>query len=246
MNDKNLKNKVALVTGASRGIGKAVALALADECIQVAVNYKSNKEKADEVCKLILEKGVKAVAVQADVSEADSVSKMISTIEKELGNISILINNAGMAFRQKIEEITEKDFDETIKINLKSNFLVTQAVLPNMRKNKWGRIIMISSTAAQIGGTVGLHYAASKAGQIGMMHFYAANLAKEGITVNAIAPALIETDMLNELGNIKPDLIPLGRFGTAKEIADAAIMLAKNGYISNQVININGGLHPSS
>ncbi|MEJ2613643.1 MAG: 3-oxoacyl-ACP reductase FabG [Ignavibacteriaceae bacterium] len=246
MNDNNLRNKVALVTGASRGIGKAVALALADEGIQIAVNYKNNKEKADEVCKLILEKGVKTVAVQADVSEADSVSKMISTIEKELGNISILINNAGIAFRQKIEETAEKDFDETIKINLKSNFLVTQAVLTNMRKNKWGRIIMISSTAAQIGGAVGLHYAASKAGQIGMMHFYAANLAKEGITVNAIAPALIETDMLNELGNIKPDLIPLGRFGSAKEIADAAVMLVKNGYISNQVININGGLHPSS
>jgi 3-oxoacyl-[acyl-carrier protein] reductase len=246
MKNGNLKNRIALVTGASRGIGKAVALALADEGIQVAVNYKSNKEKADEVCKLILEKGVKAVAVQSDVSEADSVSKMISTVEKELGNISILINNAGIAVRQKIEETTEKDFDKTIKINLKSNFLVTQAVLPNMRKNKWGRIIMISSVAAQIGGAVGLHYAASKAGQIGMMHFYAANLAKEGITVNAVAPALIKTDMINELDNIKPELIPLGRFGTVKETADAVIMLVKNGYISNQVINVNGGLHPSS
>ncbi len=246
MKNDNLKNRIALVTGASRGIGKAVALSLADEGIQVAVNYKSNKEKADEVCKLILEKGVKAVAVQADVSEADSVSQMISTVEKELGNISILINNAGIAVRQKIEETTEKDFDETIKINLKSNFLVTQAVLPNMRKNKWGRIIMISSVAAQIGGGVGLHYAASKAGQIGMMHFYAANLAKEGITVNAVAPALIKTDMINELDNIKPELIHLGRFGTVKETADAVIMLVKNGYISNQVINVNGGLHPSS
>ncbi len=246
MKNDNLKNRIALVTGASRGIGKAVALSLADEGIQVAVNYKSNKEKADEVCKLILEKGVKAVAVQADVSEADSVSKMISTVEKELENISILINNAGIAVRQKIEETTEKDFDETIKINLKSNFLVTQAVLPNMRKNKWGRIIMISSVAAQIGGGVGLHYAASKAGQIGMMHFYAANLAKEGITVNAVAPALIKTDMINELDNIKPELIHLGRFGTVKETADAVIMLVKNGYISNQVINVNGGLHPSS
>ncbi|MGB8320132.1 MAG: 3-oxoacyl-ACP reductase family protein [Ignavibacteriaceae bacterium] len=246
MKEENLKNRIALVTGASRGIGKAIALALADEGVNVVINYRSNKEEADKVCKSIMEKGVKAVAVKADISEPDSVNKMISIIEKELGDVNILINNAGIAVRQKIEETTEKDFDETIKINLKSNFLVTQSVLPNMRKNKWGRIIMISSTAAQIGGAVGLHYAASKAGQIGMMHFYAANLAKEGITVNAVAPALIETDMLDELGNINPDLIPLGRFGTVKEVADTVMMLVKNGYISNQVININGGLHPSS
>ncbi|MFZ0453237.1 MAG: 3-oxoacyl-ACP reductase family protein [Ignavibacteriaceae bacterium] len=246
MNEENLKNRIALVTGASRGIGKAIALALADEGVNVVINYRSNKEEADKVCKSIMEKGVKAVAVKADISEPDSVNKMISIIEKELGDVNILINNAGIAVRQKIEETTEKDFDETIKINLKSNFLVTQSVLPNMRKNKWGRIIMISSTAAQIGGAVGLHYAASKAGQIGMMHFYAANLAKEGITVNAVAPALIKTDMLDELGNINPDLIPLGRFGTVKEVADTVMMLVKNGYISNQVININGGLHPSS
>ena len=133
-----------------------------------------------------------------------------------------------------------------IKIILKSNFLVTQAVLPAMRKNNWGRIIMISSTAAQIGCAVGLHYAASKAGQIGMMHFYAANLAKEGITVNAIAPALIETDMLHGLVNINQDLVPVGRFGTMKEIADVAVMLVKNGYITNQTINVNGGIYPAS
>jgi len=246
MNSDNLKNKTALVTGASRGIGRAIALALADEGIHVAINYQHQKEKAEEVSGLIAEKKVNSIAVQADISKASDVEKMVLIVEKNLGNISILINNAGIAIRQKIEETTEEDFDKTIKVNLKSSFLVTQAVLPNMRRNKWGRIIMITSTAAQIGGAVGLHYAASKAGQIGMMHFYAAHLAKEGITVNAIAPALIKTDMLNELGSIKPDLIPLGRFGTVKEIADAAIMLVKNGYISNQVININGGLHPSN
>ncbi len=246
MNNINIMNKTSLVTGASRGIGEAIALALADEGIKIAVNYCHQKEKAEEVCRLISEKGVKSLAVQADVSENSEVEKMISTIEKELGNISILINNAGIAVRKKIEDTTEEDFDETIKVNLKSNFLVTQAVLPNMRKNKWGRIIMISSTAAQIGGTVGLHYAASKAGQIGMMHFYAANLDKENITVNAIAPALIETDMLNELGSIKSDLKPVRRFGTAEEVADAVVMLVKNGYINNQTININGGIYPSS
>ena len=246
MKKENQKNRIALVTGGSRGIGKAISLALADEGIQVAVNYNRNKENADEVCKLISEKGVKAIAVQADVSSAAAVRKMILTIEKELGSIGILINNAGIATRKKIEETTEEDFDKAMKINLKSNFLVTQKVLPNMRKNKWGRIIMISSTAAQIGGAVGLHYAASKAGQIGLMHFYAANLAKEGITVNAVAPALIETDMLKELGNINPGLVPTGRFGTVEEVADVAVMLIKNGYITNQTINVNGGIYPTS
>jgi 3-oxoacyl-[acyl-carrier protein] reductase len=246
MKKENQKNRIALVTGGSRGIGKAISLALADEGIQVAVNFHHNKDSADEVCKLISGKGIKAISVQADVSDAAAVSRMISTVEKELGSIDILINNAGIATRKGIEETSEEDFDEAIKINLKSNFLVTQAVLPAMRKNNWGRIIMISSTAAQIGGAVGLHYAASKAGQIGMMHFYAANLAKEGITVNAIAPALIETDMLHGLVNINQDLVPVGRFGTIKEIADVAVMLVKNGYITNQTINVNGGIYPAS
>ncbi len=245
MNNENLKNKIALVTGASRGIGKAIALALADEGIHIAVNFHNKKEDADAVCKLIVDSEAKAIAVQADVSDPVSINNMIATIEKELGNISILINNAGIAIRHKIEETTEKDFDEIIRVNLKSNFLVTQAVLPNMRKNKWGRIVMISSTAAQIGGAVGLHYAASKAGQIGMMHYYASSLAKEGITVNAIAPALIETDMLNELKNVNPEIVPVGRFGTADEIAQSVIMIIKNGYITNQTINVNGGIYPS-
>src|SRR6476620_1279242 len=115
-----------------------------------------------------------------------------------------------------------------------------------MRKNKWGRIIMISSVAAQTGGAVGLHYAASKAGQIGMMHFYARNLAAEGITVNAIAPAVIDTDMITQLGGLAPSNIPVGRFGQPGEVAEAVILLVKNGYITNQTINVNGGWHPSS
>ncbi len=240
-----LKNKIALVTGASRGIGKAIALAFADEGIHVAVNYHNKKEQADEVCKFIQTKDVKALAVQADVSEAKQVSAMINKIEKELGEINILVNNAGISIRRKIEETTEEDFDKMIKTNLKSTFLVTQSVLPKMRKNKLGRIIIISSVAAQTGGAIGLHYAASKAGQLGMMHFYARNLAAEGITVNAIAPAIIDTDMIEQLGGLTPSTIPVGRFGKPEEIAEAAILLIKNGYITNQTINVNGGWHPS-
>ncbi len=243
---EEIKNKIALVTGASRGIGKAIALALADEGIHVAVNYHNKKEQADEVCKLIQTKGVKALAVQADVSETKQVAAMIDTIEKELGEINILVNNAGISIRRKIEETTEEDFDEMIKTNLKSSFLVTQAVLPNMRKNKWGRIVMISSVAAQTGGAIGLHYASSKAGQLGLMHFYARYLAQEGITANAIAPAIIETDMIAQLGGLTPSNIPVGRFGKPEEIAEAAVLLVKNGYITGQTINVNGGWHPST
>jgi 3-oxoacyl-[acyl-carrier protein] reductase len=240
-----LKNKTALITGASRGIGKAIALAFAEEGINVAVNYRNKKKDADEVCRLIQTKGVKALPVQADVSEAKQVSAMIEKIERELGEINILVNNAGVSIRRKIEEVTEDDFDQMIKTNLKSTFLVTQAVLPKMRTTGWGRIIIISSVAAQTGGVVGLHYAASKAGQLGMMHFLARNLAAEGITVNAIAPAIIETEMIDQLSGINPSTIPVGRFGKPEEIASAAVLILKNGYITNQTLNVNGGWHPS-
>lgn len=239
----NSDNKVALVTGASRGIGKAIAVALADEGIAVAVNYLRNKQKAEEVCELIASKGGKGMPVQADVSESADVKHMVTQIEEEFGSISILVNNAGTGKRKTLDEITEDDFDATIKANLKSTFLVTQAVLPAMRKAKWGRIINMSSLAAVTGGGIGLHYAASKAGQLGLMHYYAKALAKESVTVNAIAPALIETDMLAEVAGITAENIPVGRYGTVEEIAEVVKMLIHNGYITNQTIHVNGGLY---
>lgn len=242
---ETVTNKVALVTGASRGIGKAIALALAEEGIRIAVNYRSSKEEAERIVALITQKGGKALAVGADVSEDAQVMAMADRIGRELGAVDILINNAGVAAKRRIEETTESDFDDTIKKNLKSSFLVTQAVLPAMRKAGWGRIVMISSLAAQMGGEVSLSYAASKAGQIGMMHFYARNLAKEGITVNAIAPAVIATDMVAQLG-LSAAKIPLGRTGTTEEIAQAVVFLVKNAYITGQTINVNGGAYPSS
>ena len=184
-----------------------------------------------------------AIAVQANVSEPDEVDKMLSQIQNKWGNVDILVNNAGIAIPQKIEEATLEDFDHTIKTNLRSTFLVTQAVLPAMRKNKGGRILMISSVAAQTGGKVGIHYAASKAGQLGLMHHYATNLAAEGITVNAIAPALIKTDMLDQF-NPSPDIMPVKRFGTIDEVADMALSILRNGYITNQTFNVDGGMYP--
>jgi 3-oxoacyl-[acyl-carrier protein] reductase len=160
---------------------------------------------------------------------------------QELGPITILVNNAGIGMVRSIEEITEQDWDEMLAVNLKAPFLVTQAVLPDMRTARWGRIIGLSSVAAQLGGVVGPHYAASKGGVIGLMHYYAAHLAKEGITANAIAPGPISTDMVAGLPGLRPEHIPVGRFGTTDEIAAVAVMLACNGYITGQTINVNGG-----
>jgi 3-oxoacyl-[acyl-carrier protein] reductase len=241
-----LEEKVALVTGGSRGIGGAVCLALAKAGARVAVNYRARHDAAENVRSQIQALGRPAITVQADVSRAAEVKSMISRVEGELGSVGILVNNSGIARPQKIEDISESDWDELIDTNLKSAFLVTQAVLPQMRSAHWGRIINISSVAAQVGGVVGPHYAASKAGMIGLTHSYANLLAKEGITVNAIAPALIETDMVRANLNAKPDLIPVGRFGKVDEVADVVTMLAANGYLTGQTINVNGGWYMTS
>ena len=153
----------------------------------------------------------------------------------------MLVNNAGVSRPRTLEEITIEDFDTTIAVNLRSAFLVTQAVLPSMRSKKWGRLIFVGSVAAQVGGVVGPHYAASKAGMVGLMHGYASLLAKEGITANVIAPALIDTDMIRDNPRAKPELIPVGRFGRSEEVAEVILTVAGNGYITGQTISVNGG-----
>ncbi|MGO9119934.1 MAG: SDR family NAD(P)-dependent oxidoreductase [Desulfomonilaceae bacterium] len=240
-----LKDKVALVTGGDRGIGRAIALDLAVNGTHVAVNFRTRQKEADEVRSQIQALGQRSLCIGADVSMAHEVSRMVEIVQKELGPIGILVNNAGIARPEPVEEITEQSWDEVLAVNLKSQFLLIQAVLPAMRTQRWGRIINLSSTAAQIGGIVGPHYAASKAGILGLTHFYAALLAKEGITVNAIAPALISTEMVTDNPKAKPEIIPIGRFGTVEEVANSAVMLARNGYITGQTINVNGGLYMS-
>jgi len=238
-----ISGRIALVTGASRGIGRAIALALAKAGVDVAVNFIVHEKEAQEVCAEIKSLGRRSLAVQADVSQAEEVNRMAKTIERELGTISILINNAGIAKPRSLEEMNEEVWDETIRNNLKSCYLVTEAVLPGLRSQRWGRIINLSSTAAQVGGVVGPHYAASKAGILGLTHSYASRLFKEGITVNAICPALIITDMVSESIRARPERIPVGRFGTVEEVAEVALMLAGNGYMTGQTIQVNGGLY---
>jgi 3-oxoacyl-[acyl-carrier protein] reductase len=243
----DFKGRTALVTGASRGIGRAIALALAACGADVAVNYRTAAREAQDVVRGVTARGRAALTVRADVSRAADVAGMVAAVEKGLGPIDVLVNNAGIASYRTLEETTEADWDELLAVNLKSVFLVTQAVLPAMRRRKWGRIVNISSGAAQTGGIVGVHYTAAKAGIEGLTRAYAARLVKEGITVNAVAPALIETDMMAsddlEVRERRRRSIPLGRLGRAEEVAAAVVMAAGIEYMTGQTVHVNGGLY---
>ncbi len=242
---ETLDGKIALVTGGGRGIGGAIALSLAGAGADIAVNFRTRSADAEAVCGEIRKLGRRALAIQADVSQSDQVRAMVGQIESKLGTVNILVNNAGMARQIKIEDIAEADWDEHIRVNLKSAFLVTQTVLPGMRAQRWGRIINISSVAAQTGGLVGPHYAASKAGMLGLTHSYAALLAKEGITANTVCPALVETEMLRANPSATSSVIPIGRFGVVDEVASVVLMLAENAFMTGQTVNPNGGWYPS-
>ena len=237
----NLCGRTALVTGGSRGIGAAISKALAEAGAAVAINYRERDDAAKQLADILRKTGVHAITVQADVSQTDAVAKMVQIVKSELGAVDILINNAGIAITRGIDDLSEADFDRTISVNLKSVFLCTQAILPMMRAKKWGRIVNISSGAARGAGSIGPHYNASKAGIEGMTRGYAARLVKEGITVNAVAPSLIETDMMKGQDNLV-SRIPLGRFGKSDEVAKAVMMLVDNPYMTGQTVAMSGGM----
>jgi 3-oxoacyl-[acyl-carrier protein] reductase len=237
-----LSGRVALVTGGGRGIGKAITLALAGAGCDVAVNYVSREADALATVDAIRALGQRALAVQGDVSKSANVTAIVAAVETELGPVDILVNNAGRVIFESIEQMSEASWNEIIQVNLSSVFLMTQAVLPGMRARKWGRIINLTSVAAQAGSTMAVHYSAAKAGVIAATKSYARLLAKEGVTVNAISPALIATEMVASNPNVKPDMIPLGRFGQVDECADVAVLLARNAYITGQTIGVNGGM----
>jgi 3-oxoacyl-[acyl-carrier protein] reductase len=240
---EDLAGRVALVTGASRGIGKAIALALAAAGADVAVNYRARADDAQAVAAAIRALGRRSVALGADVSQSAAVAKLVRAAEEALGPIDVLVNNAGVALRRDLDELGEDDFDRTIAINLKSAFLCTQAVWPGMRTRGWGRIVNISSGAARGAGIVGPHYNASKAGMEGLTRGYAARLVKDGVTVNAVAPSLIDSDMTASHRAESAARVPLGRLGTAEEVASVVVMLAGNAYMTGQTVQLNGGLH---
>lgn len=245
MDKETLRGRVAIVTGSSRGIGRDIALALAEAGADVAVNYNASETAGLSARDEILAQNRRSVAIQADASLAGDVERLIAQTTQELGPIDILVNNAGIARVQRPGEIAESDWDFVLAMNLKSCFLMTEAVLPGMRERRWGRVINISSVAAQTGGVVGPHYAASKAGMHGLAHYYARHLATEGITVNTIAPALIETDMVASNPFATAANIPVGRLGKVEEVSSIAVLLASNGYVTGQTINVNGGWYMS-
>jgi 3-oxoacyl-[acyl-carrier protein] reductase len=238
----NLTGRIAVVTGGARGIGRAVALALAEAGADVAVNYVARAAEADAVAETIRKLGRRALAVRADVSDGAAVKGMLESIARELGPPDVLINNAGIALRRGLDDLTEAEFDRTIAVNLKSAFLCTQGVLPGMRARRWGRIVNISSGAARGAGMIGVHYNASKAGMEGLTRGYAARLVKEGITVNAVAPSLIATDMMADEAGAAAR-VPIGRLGTPEEVAQAVLAVIGNDYMTGQTVPVNGGLH---
>ncbi|SDD47808.1 3-oxoacyl-[acyl-carrier-protein] reductase [Sporomusa acidovorans] len=244
----HLDGQVAVVTGASRGIGRAVAIALAKAGAKVVVNYAGNAEAAEEVCKIIASDGGQAITVQADVADSGAVEALVKKATETFGRIDILVNNAGITRDALLMRMKEEDFDAVINTNLKGIFYCTKAVAKLMMKQRSGKIINMASVVGIMGNAGQANYAAAKAGVIGFTKSMARELAARGITVNAIAPGFIATDMTHGLTEqVKTDLaakIPLNRLGTAEDVAAAVVFFASNSanYITGQTLNVDGGM----
>lgn len=240
-----LSGRVALVTGGSGGIGRVIAARLAADGAAVAVAYGRSAGPAEQAAGEIVAAGGQAVAVPADLRDPAAPGALADAVEQALGPVDVLVSNAGLGRAQSLGEISSADFDEMIAVNLRAPFLLAQRLLPGMAERNFGRVLFISSVAAFTGGIVGPHYAASKAGLHGLTHFLAARLAPSGVTVNALAPALItDTGMLpGEPGELARQ-VPVGRIGRPDEVAGLALAMLHNAYLTNQVISLDGGMYP--
>ena len=242
------EKKVVVVTGASRGIGKEIALKYAENGYNVAINYVSDKTNVEELEKEFKEKGAEALIVKADVSKSEQVQEFIKAVIEKYGKIDVLVNNAGITRDMLLMRMKEEDFDKVIEINLKGTFLVTKEVVPYMMKKRDGKIISLSSVVGVTGNAGQCNYSASKAGIIGFTKSIAKELASRNIRANAVAPGFIETDMTNVLSDeVKENInkqIPMRRMGTAREIANVVYFLGseESSYITGQVIHKGGGM----
>lgn len=240
-----LAGRVALVTGASGGIGQAVARRLAADGAVLALSYGAHAEPVEALAAEITAAGGTATALRADLGDPEAPAGLVRAVTGRLGPVEVLVSNAGLGRRQALEEITSGDFDEMLAVNLRAPFLLAQAVVPGMRDRGFGRILFVSSVAAFTGGIVGPHYAASKSGLHGLTHFLAARLARSGVTVNALAPALITgTAMLPGTPAELREQVPVGRLGQPEEVADLAVSILRNPYLTSQVVSLDGGMHP--
>jgi len=244
----DLHGRVALITGASGGIGYATALRMAEVGADIALGYAHKEQAAHVLADHIRQMGRRALPKRADLNKPAQVQALVDVTEAQLGPIDILISNAGMGNRKRLEELTLEEWDQTMQVNLRAAFVLAQRITPGMRERHWGRVIFVSSVAAFTGGIVGPHYAASKAGLLGLMHSLASSLAPHGVTVNAVAPALIaETGMLPGGPGAESELvtrIPVGRLGKPEDVVEAILMLVVNSYMTNQTILIDGGMYP--
>jgi len=240
-----LIDRVALITGASGGIGAALALRLAAAGAAVAIGYGRNRDAAERVREHLAAGGSRAMVVGGDLGDPATPGRVVDAVEAELGPVDVLVANHGLAGRRTLDEVSLGDWDAMMAVNLRAPFLLTQRCVPGMRERGFGRILLMSSVAALTGGIVGPHYASSKAGLHGLLHFVAAREAGNGITVNAIAPALIDqTAMLPGDPGELAARIPVGRLGRPAEVADLAMAVLRNGYMTNQVVGLDGGMHP--
>ncbi len=239
-------NKVALVTGASRGIGRAVALGLAAEGVRVAVNFVRRRAAADEVVAAIQQAGGQTTAVQANVSQQSQVKAMVQQVVAELGPIDILVNNGAIYETLPLDQVTVAQWDRMMAVNLRGPFICAQAVMPMLKERGWGRIINIASNAGKSGSQWEAHYAASKAGLINLTRSLAKHLAPYGVTINCVAPGSTDTEMFATSLELIGDgikMAPLGRIATPEEVASVAVFLASEpaGFITGETINVNGG-----
>ncbi|KAI0030036.1 NAD-binding protein [Vararia minispora EC-137] len=248
----SIAGKLALITGATGGIGAATARLFASRGVHLALHYFSQTSAAEALVTELSALGVRARAYQCDLSDFDAVRQMHAKIVEELGDPDILYNNAAaertiMGIRGKIEDVKMEDVEGCWRSNAGAAFLLTQLCVPPMEKQGWGRVIFCSSIAAATGGVVGPHYASSKSALHGIMHWVAAQYARSGVTSNAVAPCLIaNTQMFKEPTEAHRNLIPMGRFGQPEEIAQAVELLVTNGYMTNKIITVDGGLLPSA